>query len=125
MRRLFQLGFLIALCWFALRHQDTVAAFLTAPVSLAQHVGSGMELEQIRSALERHRVNYQQYPRPEEFEAFMRSNFRSRGKDVTVDSWDRPYLYRVFDRGRACEVRSLGPDEKDAQDDIIIRCRKE
>ena len=119
MRRLFNLGVLAAIVFFGFKHQDKVTSFVTAPVTLTQQAGVGVELSQIEAALERHRINYERYPRPEQFDAFMERNFRSRLKDVRVDHWGTPYHYRLTDNGRSFELRSAGPDKILANDDDL------
>jgi len=86
-------------------------------------VASGLDLQSIDRALQRHEAMEGKYPSSSEFAKFIQESFTtSTNRDVTKDYWKNPFHYELHADGY--EIRSRGPDGKLGTDDDSYLVRK-
>jgi hypothetical protein len=123
-RQLIRLGLICLLLWWGWGHWPRVRDFLMAPIHLGQGIAVSIELEQIRSALIRHRQVEGGLLPAAQFPGFVRANFQAGRRDSLCDMWGHNYSYGVARDGRAFYVLSRGPDGRlDTADDIRVEWR--
>ncbi len=120
MRRILQAMIMIAVVLWLMARIPAAGRMLMAPVTLFEGVAAGVEIQQIEKCILAERTLNGVLPSEPRFPELIRSRFESKLKDPLLDSWRRPYQYRLA--GAGFELRSLGPDGMAlTADDLVLQ----
>lgn len=91
-------------------------------LTITKQVCTAGDLKTISVMLDAGYIMDRRLPSEEEFKEWMVRTFKeNRIKDLTVDHWGNPLIYRCFDSCRRYELRSAGPDGiPDNRDDLVV-----
>lgn len=103
-------------------NMDKIEEFYIELTSQAHVVVNGMDMRNIAMKLDHHYLRNGRYPLENEFQEWMRKNFRENEfRELTADTWGSPLDYETWDKGQGFRLTSFGPDkEKGTGDDIVV-----
>jgi general secretion pathway protein G len=102
--------------------EQMMSVFDEAMLAARQTATAG-DLRSVSMMLDADYVRGYGLPAEARFESWLAKNFKESSiKNLAVDHWDHPYVYRRADDGRSYVLRSVGPDGvAETADDMSIK----
>jgi general secretion pathway protein G len=101
-------------------NSDEIKRFYEETVSYVQQLATAGDLRSISNMLDYELMKRGRYPKTEVFKTWMERTFKENPqKDITVDHWGNPLIYRSTNKQKGFVLTSAGPDGiTDTSDDL-------
>ena len=120
-----QLAILLALLTGLVTFTDIperIRDILNESIEAAQQIATAGDLRSMSNMLDYHYMKKGRYPREDRFEQWLTATFKENNiKELSLDHWGKPYVYRVGARQKSYLLISLGRDGiPDTDDDMKV-----
>ena len=95
---------------------------LKQTLAATQQVSTAGDMHSMSAMLDAKYIMDRRLPSEDGFDAWLKATFKENDiKDLALDHWGNPYIYRVLKKNRQYRLISTGPDGLEETDDDMIK----